>query len=217
MDVHIDPLDPVAAALHHWRRTRRLASRARRRATPASASTSSTTARSSPTRSASPAPDVVVEPIPEWLRPRRAPADRVCRRRHPRPPSTIWTRCGRSRRASSKYLGLIGSRAKVARIYDALLAEGMPAECLERVHAPIGLEIGAVTPAEIAISILAELIAVRRGAATAGLAMKAALACRAARQSSWRPRFEGLRRRIRCIIVLSTLRVRVLNTHDTPS
>ena len=48
----------------------------------------------------------------------------------------------------------------------------MPSECLERVHAPIGLEIGAVTPAEIAISILAELIAVRRGAATAGLAMR---------------------------------------------
>ena len=53
-----------------------------------------------------------------------------------------------------RYLGLIGSRAKVARIFDALLAEGMPPECLERVHAPIGLDIGAVTPAEIAISIL---------------------------------------------------------------
>ena len=42
----------------------------------------------------------------------------------------------------------------------------MPAECLERVHAPIGLDIGAVTPAEIAVSILAELIAVRRGVDT---------------------------------------------------
>jgi xanthine dehydrogenase accessory factor len=62
-----------------------------------------------------------------------------------------------------KYLGLIGSRAKVRRISDMLLAEGLPPECLARVHAPIGLAIGAVTPAEIAVSILAELIAVRRG------------------------------------------------------
>ena len=66
-----------------------------------------------------------------------------------------------------KYLGLIGSRAKVARIFDALLDEGMPAGVPRPVHAPIGLDIGAVTPAEIAISILAELIAVRRGADTA--------------------------------------------------
>ena len=71
-----------------------------------------------------------------------------------------------------KYLGLIGSRAKVARIYDALLAEGMPSECLQRVHAPIGIDIGAVTPAEIAVSILAELIAVSRGIDTSSMSMK---------------------------------------------
>jgi xanthine dehydrogenase accessory factor len=64
-----------------------------------------------------------------------------------------------------RYLGLIGSRAKVARIYDALTADGMPAERLKRVHAPIGLDIGAVTPQEIAVSILAELIAVKHGKA----------------------------------------------------
>jgi len=62
-----------------------------------------------------------------------------------------------------RYLGLIGSRAKVARIYEALREERMPAECLTRVHAPIGLDIGAVTPQEIAVSILAELIAVKHG------------------------------------------------------
>jgi xanthine dehydrogenase accessory factor len=62
-----------------------------------------------------------------------------------------------------RYLGLIGSRAKVARLYDALLAEGMSPDMLTRVHAPIGLEIGAVTPQEIAVSILAELIAVKHG------------------------------------------------------
>ena len=62
-----------------------------------------------------------------------------------------------------RYLGLIGSKAKVKRIYDVLVAEGMPLECLQRVNAPIGLDIGAVSPEEIAVSILAELIAVRRG------------------------------------------------------
>jgi len=62
-----------------------------------------------------------------------------------------------------RYLGLIGSRAKVARIYDALTVDRMPAEYLKRVHAPIGLDIGAVTPQEIAVSILAELIAVKHG------------------------------------------------------
>ena len=67
-----------------------------------------------------------------------------------------------------RYLGLIGSRAKVARIYDALRADGMPAEHLARVHAPIGLDIGAVTPQEIAVSILAELIAVKHGKLTSG-------------------------------------------------
>ena len=59
------------------------------------------------------------------------------------------------------YVGLIGSRAKVARLFDTLVAEGVPPQVLRRVHAPIGLDIGAVTPEEIAISIVAELIAVR--------------------------------------------------------
>ena len=71
-----------------------------------------------------------------------------------------------------RYLGLIGSRAKVARIFDALQAEGLPIEGLARVHAPIGLDIGAVTPAEIAVSILAELIAVRHGKDASALSMK---------------------------------------------
>ncbi len=62
-----------------------------------------------------------------------------------------------------RYLGLIGSRAKMARIYEALQADGMPPNMLRQVHAPIGLDIGAVTPQEIAVSILAELIAVKHG------------------------------------------------------
>jgi len=75
-----------------------------------------------------------------------------------------------------RYLGLIGSRAKVARIFDALKTDRMADEHLAKVHAPIGLDIGAVTPQEIAVSILAELIAVKHGKFTtrdsAELAMK---------------------------------------------
>lgn len=67
-----------------------------------------------------------------------------------------------------RYLGLIGSRAKVARLYEALRTEGVARERLEHVHAPVGLALGAVTPQEIAVSILAELIAVRHGKLTAG-------------------------------------------------
>ena len=62
-----------------------------------------------------------------------------------------------------RYLGLIGSRAKVAKVFDALAAEGADAARLAAVHAPIGLDIGAVTPAEIGVSIVAELVAVRSG------------------------------------------------------
>jgi xanthine dehydrogenase accessory factor len=63
----------------------------------------------------------------------------------------------------AKYLGLIGSKAKIKLIFEDLVASGIEAEKLMRVHAPIGYEIGAVTVPEIAVSIAAELIAVRRG------------------------------------------------------
>jgi xanthine dehydrogenase accessory factor len=63
----------------------------------------------------------------------------------------------------AKYVGLIGSRRKVMTIFQDLAARGVSLEKLSRVRAPIGLEIGAVTVAEIAISIAAELVAVRRG------------------------------------------------------
>ena len=62
-----------------------------------------------------------------------------------------------------RYLGLIGSKAKVRRIFDELLAQGAPDESLKGVHAPIGLDIGAITPQEIAVSIVAELIAAKHG------------------------------------------------------
>ena len=64
----------------------------------------------------------------------------------------------------ARYIGMIGSRRKVVSVYKALEKEGHSLEKFERVHAPVGLEIGALTPEEIAVSITAELIAVRRNA-----------------------------------------------------
>jgi len=61
-----------------------------------------------------------------------------------------------------KYLGMIGSIRKVKQVLKELAAEGISLEKLDRVYAPIGLNIKAETPAEIAVSILAELIKVRR-------------------------------------------------------
>ena len=68
----------------------------------------------------------------------------------------------------ARYVGLIGSKRKVRTILGDLAEAGVPRERLGRVHAPVGLEIGAVTPAEIAVSIAAELVAARRGTLTAG-------------------------------------------------
>jgi xanthine dehydrogenase accessory factor len=65
----------------------------------------------------------------------------------------------------ARYVGMIGSKRKVIEISKALQAEGLAAHLFERVHAPIGLDIGAVTPEEIAVAITAELIAIRRHAA----------------------------------------------------
>lgn len=64
----------------------------------------------------------------------------------------------------ARYIGMIGSKRKVLSVYKALEKEGYSPEKFERVNAPVGLEIGALTPEEIAISIAAELIAVRRNA-----------------------------------------------------
>ena len=62
------------------------------------------------------------------------------------------------RRPVPGYVGMMGSRRKVGRVFDELVAEGHPREALGRVHAPIGLDIGAESPAEIAVSIVAEIL-----------------------------------------------------------
>jgi xanthine dehydrogenase accessory factor len=64
--------------------------------------------------------------------------------------------------SEAKYIGLIGSRKKILTAYTHYLEKGIPRELLERVHGPIGLDIGAVTAEEIGISIVAELIRVHR-------------------------------------------------------
>lgn len=65
--------------------------------------------------------------------------------------------------SDARYIGLIGSRRKIKLIYDDLLEEGIPIEKLQRVHAPIGLDINSKTVPEIAVSIASQLIQVRNG------------------------------------------------------
>jgi xanthine dehydrogenase accessory factor len=66
-------------------------------------------------------------------------------------------------RTDAKYIGMIGSKGKKKHVYNALLEEGYVQSDLDRVYCPIGITIDAQTPEEIAISILAELIKVKRG------------------------------------------------------
>jgi xanthine dehydrogenase accessory factor len=66
-------------------------------------------------------------------------------------------------RSKARYIGMIGSKRKKKIIFDKLLEEGFREKDLCRVHTPIGIEIGAETPEEIAVSIVAELIKVRAG------------------------------------------------------
>ncbi len=62
----------------------------------------------------------------------------------------------------AKYIGMIGSKKKAKEVKERLFQKGIPQQQLDRVHTPIGIEIGAETPEEIAISILAEIIKVKR-------------------------------------------------------
>src|SRR5213595_3097598 len=106
--------------------------------------------------------EIVVEDIPTWIDRTSFPSHAyvvIVTRGHTNDLDALRALAPRDVR----YLGLIGSRAKVARIYDALVADQMAPDLLKRVHAPIGLDIGAVTPQEIAISSARMLIAVKHG------------------------------------------------------
>jgi xanthine dehydrogenase accessory factor len=106
--------------------------------------------------------DVVVEHIPTWLGAHKLPPTAyavIVTRGHTHDLDALRALAA----AQVRYVGLIGSRAKVKRIFDELRSEGMSPDALRVVHAPIGLDIGAITPQEIAVSIIAELVAVKHG------------------------------------------------------
>ena len=113
------------------------------------------------------ATEAIVDSIPDWLQQATLPANAyvvILTRGHRYDLDALRALAPRDLR----YLGLIGSRAKIARLYDALREESVPPDQLQKVHAPVGLNIGAVTPQEIAVSILAELIAIKYGRLGAG-------------------------------------------------
>ena len=106
--------------------------------------------------------DVIVDHIPTWLENNQLPLTAyavIVTRGHTHDLDALRAVVAKPMR----YVGLIGSKAKIRRIFDALLEEGLSPEALKPVHAPIGLDIGAISPQEIAVSIVAELIAVKHG------------------------------------------------------
>ncbi len=162
MDVYIEPIEPspelyIVGAGHVGFHLARIAEEVGFRVHVADDREKFANAERFPT-----AIEIVVDDIPAWIARATIPAHAyvvVVTRGHTNDLEAMRVLAPRELR----YLGLIGSRAKVARIYEQLTMDRMPADLLTRVHAPIGLDIGAVTPQEIAVSILAELIAVKHG------------------------------------------------------
>jgi xanthine dehydrogenase accessory factor len=77
----------------------------------------------------------------------------------------LWLQ--RALAGDAAYVALVASSHRARLVLDYLLAEGIPAEKVERVWAPAGLDLGAAAPEEIALSIISQIVAVRRGGATA--------------------------------------------------
>ena len=106
--------------------------------------------------------EVAVADIADWVRERQADAMSaivIVTRGHRSDEEALRAALG----SGAGYVGMIGSPSKVRAIFRHLLRDGTPPADLERVHAPIGLDLGAETPDEIALSIAAELLAWRRG------------------------------------------------------
>ena len=89
------------------------------------------------------------------------------------------------------YVGMIGSRTKVAAVRAALLAQGAAPQALDGVHAPVGLPIGGQTPAEIAVSIAAQLVQERAGGAPAPAPEEPGVLCTIVKKSGSAPRGVG--------------------------
>jgi xanthine dehydrogenase accessory factor len=162
MDVFIEPLDPapslyVAGAGHVSRLLAEVAGRVGFRVTVLDDREKFASRERFPD-----ATDVVVHSVAPWLAAADLPPTAfvvVVTRGHTHDLEAMQALANRPLR----YVGMIGSRAKVARIMEALRESGAASAWLAAVRAPIGLAIGAVTPEEIALSIVAELVAVRRG------------------------------------------------------
>jgi xanthine dehydrogenase accessory factor len=77
------------------------------------------------------------------------------------------------RDAQPRYIGMIGSKRRVRAAFEQLAAEGVPPVWLARVHAPLGLDIGAETPAEIAVAVAAEIVLAARGGSARPLSERA--------------------------------------------
>ena len=67
------------------------------------------------------------------------------------------------RRGDAAYVGMLGSRQKIRAIFEKLREAGLPQETLDTVHTPIGLDLGGETPEEIALAVVAEILAVKNG------------------------------------------------------
>jgi xanthine dehydrogenase accessory factor len=74
--------------------------------------------------------------------------------------------------ANPDYVGLIGSKRRTSIVIDRLREAGISEEQLSKIHAPIGLDIGAVSPEEVALAIMAEIVAARRGGTGAPLSSR---------------------------------------------
>ena len=122
---------------------------------------------------------VIVDPRPEWASAERFPGATLVHEPFPEGIATLELTPAdavvlvtpghqhdreslrRTLDTPAGYVGMIGSRTKVATVFKALREEGVSDEQIARVHAPIGLAIGAETPAEIAVAIAAEIISLK--------------------------------------------------------